>query len=290
MPGDVTRPTTLPPRRPVEKWTGRGGGGQSSQVVGARRIDGRQSVEREREREREKERKLSRQLAWWRAPASWISSRKWRSYSEPRIWEREKMKSGACWPASSSGRSSSSSSVALPASRDSTVLPISSRLPWPLDSPLPPWLRYCHPLSNWQLFRSILNPPIRINRPGFDCLGLFVRDPQSLPSSLFNPRWFESMRSGDVSGFWRDLVSFVHPLIPSPPLPLRVDSSCLLIDFLGVVWFIPSPRSEWEYFRLIRLRVVTGSSKGAGHATASSFLYLKLTNRSSSLNQLIKTD
>jgi len=137
---------------------------------------------------------------------------------------------------------------------------------------------------------SILNPPIRINRPGFDCLGLFVRDPQSLPSSLFNPRWFESMRSGDVSGFWRDLVSFVHPLIPSPPLPLRVDSSCLLIDFLGVVWFIPSPRSEWEYFRLIRLRVVTGSSKGAGHATASSFLYLKLTNRSSSLNQLIKTD
>lgn len=35
---------------------------------------------------------------------------------------------------------------------------------------------------------SILNPPIRINRPGFDCLGLFVRDPQSLPSSLFNPR------------------------------------------------------------------------------------------------------
>ena len=218
MPGDVTRPTTLPPRRPVEKWTGRGGGGQSSQVVGARRIDGRQSVERERERER----KLSRQLAWWRAPASWISSRKWRSYSEPRIWEREKMKSGACWPASSSGRSSSSSSVALPASRDSTVLPISSRLPWPLDSPLPPWLRYCHPLSNWQLFgpgRSWILPFGSIGRVliAWGCLCVILNHCHhhySIRGDLnrWDPETFQD--SGGIS-FRLSIRWFPLPLSPS---------------------------------------------------------------------------
>ena len=77
----------------------------------------------------------------WRATASWISSRKWRKYSEAMTWAPGKARSGACWRPSLLEHSSSSSSAALPAFRDSTLPPTSFKSPWRSDSPSPPWLR-----------------------------------------------------------------------------------------------------------------------------------------------------